>query len=237
LAGAGSRDERMRGWLAGGRRGTVARLLARTFAGEEVRAVEGRGRQDRRLTTGKLLPEVLALKGGGLSQREVAERPGLTGRQGEHALRRWRERAAGRVVNPPRPSAALQCSGRCDRSAQEVVPARMARALAREVAVPVAYLLLRVRPELVESNPHHQESFPGRVGIHHRPPARIVRRSPGQGAENGCVSLASSASEQMGGEVGWLRGVHQTRAEGAWALRAIPKVVFAGSAWEEDARI
>jgi hypothetical protein len=32
--------------------GMVARLLARTFAGEEVRAVEGRGRQNRRLTNG-----------------------------------------------------------------------------------------------------------------------------------------------------------------------------------------
>jgi len=52
----------------------VARLLARTFACEEVRAVEGRRRRGRRLTTGRPLPEVLALKDEGLSQREVAER-------------------------------------------------------------------------------------------------------------------------------------------------------------------
>jgi hypothetical protein len=73
----------------------VTRLPARTLAGEEVRAVEDRGRRARRLTTSKLLPEVLALTDGGLSQREVAERLGLTRRQVEHVLRRWRERVAG----------------------------------------------------------------------------------------------------------------------------------------------
>jgi hypothetical protein len=52
-----------------GAESTVARLLARTFAGEEVRAVEERGRRDRRLTTGRPLPEVLALKDEGLSRR------------------------------------------------------------------------------------------------------------------------------------------------------------------------
>jgi hypothetical protein len=68
---------------------TVTRLLARTFAREEVRAIEDRRRQDRRLTTSKLLPEMLALKNEGLSQREIAERLGLTKRQVEHVLRRW----------------------------------------------------------------------------------------------------------------------------------------------------
>jgi hypothetical protein len=93
---------------------TVTRLLARTFASEEVRAIEDRRRQGRRLTTSKLLPEVLALKNGGLLQREVAERLGLTKRQVEHVLRRWREHVAGWGYATARPSAAFQCLGRCD---------------------------------------------------------------------------------------------------------------------------
>jgi DNA-binding transcriptional regulator LsrR (DeoR family) len=66
-------------------------LLVRTFGREEVRKVEDRRHTDRRFSTSKLLPEILELKGQGLTRRQIGERLGLTKRQVEHVLRRHRE--------------------------------------------------------------------------------------------------------------------------------------------------
>ena len=60
------------------------------FGPEEIEPLLAR-RQDSRITTSKLLPEVLRRKYEGLTNAQIGQRLGLTARQVEHVLRRHRK--------------------------------------------------------------------------------------------------------------------------------------------------
>ena len=60
------------------------------FGPEEIEPLLAR-RQDSRITTSKVLPEILRLKGEGLTCARIEQRLGLTARQVEHILSRHRK--------------------------------------------------------------------------------------------------------------------------------------------------
>jgi hypothetical protein len=64
--------------------------LRGVFGPEEIEPLLAR-RQDTRITTSKLLPEILQLKGEGLTYAQIGSRVGLTARQVEHVLTRHRK--------------------------------------------------------------------------------------------------------------------------------------------------
>ena len=68
----------------------LAKGLRAVFGPEEIEPLLAR-RQDSRITTSKLLPEVLRLKGEGLTYARIGQRLGLTARQVEHVLSRHRK--------------------------------------------------------------------------------------------------------------------------------------------------
>jgi len=68
----------------------VANGLRGNFGREDIAPLENR-RQPPRQTTSKHLPDILPLKGRGLSQAEVGQRTGLLNRPVERCLRRWRQ--------------------------------------------------------------------------------------------------------------------------------------------------
>jgi hypothetical protein len=70
--------------------GFLAKGLRGVFGPEEIEPLLAR-RQDTRITTSKLLPEILQLKKDGLPYREIGRRLGLTARQIEHVLSRHRK--------------------------------------------------------------------------------------------------------------------------------------------------
>ena len=68
----------------------LAKGLRAVFGPEEIEPLLAR-RQDSRITTSKLLPEVLRRKYEGLTNAQIGQRLGLTARQVEHVLRRHRK--------------------------------------------------------------------------------------------------------------------------------------------------
>jgi hypothetical protein len=71
-------------------RGFFAKASCGVFGPEEIEPLLAR-RRDLRITTNKLLPEILRLRGEGLTYAQIGSRVGLTVRQVEHVLSRHRK--------------------------------------------------------------------------------------------------------------------------------------------------
>jgi DNA-binding NarL/FixJ family response regulator len=59
--------------------------------GQEEIAPFHKIRQDNRISTSRLLPQILQLKGEGKNYREIGKELGLTKRQVEHVMAQWRK--------------------------------------------------------------------------------------------------------------------------------------------------